>query len=62
MATYVLIKRYPTKTKNIDVIYTRTTDVFISLEDRVNLANNRKADYFVSIHCNFLPKSNVSQK
>lgn len=31
---------------------TRTTDVFLSLSDRAKLANEWKADIFVSIHCN----------
>lgn len=35
---------------NVEVIYTRKTDVFVSLERRVEIANTRKADYFISIH------------
>ena len=38
--------------QNIKVVYTRTDDSFSSLDDRVNKANNAKADYFISIHCN----------
>ena len=37
---------------NIDIIYTRTDDSFVSLDDRVAKANIKKADYFISIHCN----------
>ena len=36
----------------IDVILTRKEDIFVSLEDRIALANFHKADLFVSIHCN----------
>ena len=45
--------------KGVKVIYTRTTDKTVSLEDRVKFANNKKADYFISIHCNSNPNKNV---
>jgi len=34
------------------VLYSRTTDVFISLRNRALMANNAKADFFVSFHSN----------
>jgi N-acetylmuramoyl-L-alanine amidase len=44
------------------VIYTRNKDVFVQLNRRAEIANNAKADLFISIHTNSLPKgkSNVN--
>lgn len=45
--------------QNVKVVYTRTTDVYPSLDARVDKANNINADYFISIHCNGNERSSV---
>lgn len=40
------------KETDIKIIYTRTTDKFVTLDGRAKIANNVNADLFVSIHCN----------
>ena len=43
---------------DVQVIYTRKTDVFLELGARADVANRNDADVFISIHCNSLPKRN----
>ncbi|HIP32243.1 MAG TPA: N-acetylmuramoyl-L-alanine amidase [Crocinitomicaceae bacterium] len=45
--------------QNVEVIYTRTKDVYPSLDERVKKANANHADYFISIHCNHSERKTV---
>lgn len=43
------------KLPGADIIYTRSDDTFIPLEERTHIANESKADLFISIHANSSP-------
>ena len=48
-----LTRQFP----SMNVYLTREKDVFIPLHKRSKFANEKKADVFLSIHCNFIPKA-----
>lgn len=52
LAVVLKLGRILEKSSNIEVVYTRKSDVFIDLIERANIANRADANIFVSIHCN----------
>ena len=46
---------------DVKVVYTRKTDRFVELYRRAEIANQNKADLFISIHINALPKGRVAR-
>lgn len=46
---------------DVKVIYTRSKDVFIPLARRAEIANNAKADLFISIHTNALANNRIAK-
>lgn len=49
------------KNKGFKVVLTRSTDVYLKLSDRTNIAVREDADVFISLHCNALPKGRSAE-
>ena len=47
------------KLENVTVLYTRTDDRYPTLDERVNMANSKKVDYFISVHLNGSPNTSI---
>lgn len=45
----------------LNVVMTRTSDKFVQLNKRAQIANSNKGNLFVSIHCNSLPGGTASR-
>jgi N-acetylmuramoyl-L-alanine amidase len=51
-------KKFEQDMPGVKIIQTRTTDVDVDWYRRAEIANDAKADLFISIHCNSMPKGN----
>ncbi|MEC0372807.1 N-acetylmuramoyl-L-alanine amidase family protein [Paenibacillus chibensis] len=60
LAVVLKIEKLLKQEPNIDVVLTRSDDTFLELKDRVKIANDLKADVFVSIHANSAGSSAAS--
>jgi len=52
-----LVAELQNKMAGIKVLESRPTPYFVSLKERSEFANSNKGNLFVSIHCNFAPKT-----
>jgi N-acetylmuramoyl-L-alanine amidase len=52
-------KKFEEEMPDVKILYTRKTDVDVEFHKRAALANDNKADIFISIHCNSMPDRKV---
>ena len=48
--------------KDVKVVFTRSTDVFVTIKGRMDKAKAVNADLFISLHCNSAANSNPQRK
>ena len=48
--------------KDVDVVMTRSTDVYLTLQERADVANDAAGDLFMSIHVNSIDKKNPKRQ
>lgn len=54
-------KLISSKHSDVKIVYTRSTDKFVELDERAEIANRNKADLFISIHTNSVAKGNQAK-
>ncbi len=54
------LKKLLESQKNLEVILTRETDIFLPVESRPVIANQKRADIYISVHANSFPNKNRS--
>lgn len=58
----LLGKKFQKDMPNVKIIQTRKTDIDVDWYRRAEIANEAKADLFISIHCNSMPPGNAHIK
>lgn len=48
-------RKFEEEMPEVKILYTRKTDIDVSLYKRAEIANDAKADLFIAIHCNSMP-------
>ncbi len=57
-----LAKLVESKLKDVEVVMTRSTDKYLTLQQRADIANDSHGDLFMSIHVNSVDKKNKRRK
>jgi N-acetylmuramoyl-L-alanine amidase len=52
-------RKFEADMPGVKILYTRKTDIDVSLYKRAEKANDAKADLFIAIHCNSMPDKRV---
>ncbi|GGF75853.1 hypothetical protein GCM10010912_21250 [Paenibacillus albidus] len=60
LATTLKIRELLKNDPNIELVLTRSDDRYPTLQERTKLANELKADLFISIHANSIPEGSLS--
>src|SRR3546814_4395 len=55
-------KKIESEMKDVKVIYTRKTDVFVKLYERIAVANDNNDDLFISINSNSMPRRDGNER
>jgi N-acetylmuramoyl-L-alanine amidase len=55
LASALVLRDYLRADRRFDVVLTRTTDVYLTLEQRITIARDRNADLFLSLHADAAP-------
>jgi N-acetylmuramoyl-L-alanine amidase len=55
LASAIALRDYLRRDRRFEVILTRETDVFLTLERRILIARDRRADLFISLHADAAP-------